>query len=81
MTRGLQACLDVREAPAFWGKMELLTENPLETEKVAVNGILAVPVFFFFFYRELNDILCVHILSATLIMRRTIGKVYRYALK
>jgi hypothetical protein len=29
-----QACLDVREAPAFWGKMELLTENPLETEKV-----------------------------------------------
>lgn len=33
MLMAAKACLDVREAPAFWGKMELLTENPLETEK------------------------------------------------
>jgi hypothetical protein len=35
----LQACLDVREAPAFWGKMQLIAENPLETDKVSGRTI------------------------------------------
>lgn len=33
MLMAAKACLDVREAPAFWGKMELLADNPLETDK------------------------------------------------
>jgi len=28
-----KACFDVREAPALWGKMELMSEDPLETDK------------------------------------------------
>merc|ERR1719369_255239 len=27
-----KACFDVREAPAFWGKMQLLSENPMEND-------------------------------------------------
>ena len=28
-----KACFDVREAPAFWGKMALLAEDPLEDDQ------------------------------------------------
>ncbi len=29
----------MREAPAFWGKMQLIAENPLETDKVSGRTI------------------------------------------
>jgi len=28
-----KACFDVREAPALWGLLELMTEDPIETDK------------------------------------------------
>lgn len=33
MEMAAKACFDVREAPAFWGKMQMLSEDPMENDK------------------------------------------------